>query len=45
MRPTRACRRTAASAAPGPRREPAELSVGKGVLPAPPLPLKPAVGR
>jgi len=26
------------------RREPAELSLGEGVLPVPPLPLKPTVG-
>ncbi len=32
-------------AAPGMRREPAELSSGEGVLPAPPLPLKPTVGQ
>jgi hypothetical protein len=32
-------------AAEGMRREPAELSFGKGVLPVPPLPLKPTVGR
>jgi hypothetical protein len=27
------------------RREPAKVWVGEGVLPAPPLPLKPTVGR
>jgi hypothetical protein len=27
------------------RREPAKVLVGEGVLPAPPLPLKPTVGR
>jgi len=32
-------------AAEGMRREPAKFSVGEGVLPAPPLPLKPTVGH
>jgi hypothetical protein len=32
-------------AAEGTRREPVELSLGEGVLPVPPLPLKPTVGR
>jgi len=31
--------------AEGTRRKPAKLSVGEGVLPIPPLPLKPTVGR
>jgi hypothetical protein len=35
--------RTAASPLRGTRREPAELSVGEGVLPVSPLPLKPTV--
>jgi len=37
--------RTAASPLAGMRREPAKVWVGKGVLPAPPLPLKPTVVR
>jgi hypothetical protein len=32
-------------AAEGMRREPAKVWVGEGVLPAPPLPLKPTVGQ
>jgi len=36
--------RTAASPLQGTRREPAELRVGEGVSPVPPLPLKPTVG-
>jgi len=32
-------------AAEGTRREPAKVLVGEGALPAPPLPLKPTVGR
>ena len=35
--------RTAASPLVGMRREPAKVLVGEGVLPAPPLPLKPTV--
>jgi len=37
--------RTAASPLAGMRREPAKVWVGDGVLPAPPLPLKPTVGQ
>jgi len=37
--------RTAASPLAGMRREAAKVLVGKGVLPIPPLPLKPTVGR
>jgi len=37
--------RTAASPLAGMCREPAKVLVGEGVLPAPPLPLKPTVGR
>jgi hypothetical protein len=37
--------RTAASPLAGMRREPAKVLVGEGVLPAPPLPLKPTVRR
>jgi len=37
--------RTAAAPLAGTRREPAELSAGEGVLPTPPLPLKPTVSR
>jgi hypothetical protein len=36
--------RTAASPLAGMRREPAKVLAGEGVLPAPPLPLKPTVG-
>jgi len=36
--------RTAASPLAGMRREPAKVLVGEGVLPVPPLPLKPTVG-
>lgn len=37
--------RTAASPLAGMRREPAELSLGEGVLPVTPLPLKPTLGK
>jgi hypothetical protein len=37
--------RTAASPLAGTRREPAKLGLSEGVLPVPPLPLKPTVGR
>jgi hypothetical protein len=37
--------RTAASPLQGMRREPAKVLVSEGVLPVPPLPLKPTVRR